>query len=172
VYDLELVALRTHRDARGDLTELYRDDWVAERPVQWNLVNARPNTLRGVHVHVRHADYLVPVAGTFLVGLCDLRADSPTFMQTRMVELSSTAPALLKVPPGVAHGFYFARETVFTYGVTSYWDPVHDEMGCRWNDPALGMRWPADDPLLSERDATAPSCANLLERLDALRAHC
>ncbi|MEA2720215.1 MAG: dTDP-4-dehydrorhamnose 3,5-epimerase [Candidatus Eremiobacteraeota bacterium] len=169
---IELVTLHTHTDARGSLTELFREDWVDDRPVQWNLVRSRPNTLRGVHVHVRHADYVVPIAGTLVVGLCDLREESASFKTSRIVELSSERPALLKIPPGIAHGFCFLDEMTFSYGVTSYWDPVEDELGCRWDDPGLDLQWPVTSPLLSARDAAAQPLAVLLEELRARRIRC
>ena len=171
MHDIELITLTTHRDTRGDLTELFREDWVDERAVQWNLVHSRPNTLRGVHVHIRHVDYIVPIAGTMLVGLCDLREDSPGFKTSRLIELSSANRKLLKIPAGIAHGFYFAREMTFAYAVTSYWNPVDDEFGCRWDDPGLGLKWPTVAPLLSPRDASAPPLAALLDQL-GLRTIC
>jgi len=167
-----LIALQTYADARGDLTELFRDTWVNERPVQWNLVESRANTLRGVHVHVRHADYVVPIAGTMIVGLCDLRPESRDFRTARMVELIGTARTLLRIPPGVAHGFCCPQEMTFCYGVTSYWDPDEDELGCRWDDPDLGLDWPLAAPLLSERDASAQPLAQLLEQLRVRRTRC
>ncbi len=170
--DVALIALQTHSDARGDLTELFRDEWLADRPVQWNLVQSRPNTLRGVHVHLRHFDYLVPIAGTMIVGLCDLRAQSRGFRTTHMIELAGTRRALLKIPPGIAHGFCFAQEMTFCYGVTSYWNPQDDELGCRWDDPDLGLRWPLTAPLLSERDASAQPLAELLDQLRVRTTRC
>ena len=170
--EIELVTLQTHSDARGGLTELFRDEWVDDRPVQWNLVRSRPNTMRGVHVHVRHADYIVPLAGTMLVGLCDLREESAGFKTSRIVELSGERPMLLKIPPGIAHGFCFLDAMTFTYGVTAYWDPVEDELGCRWDDPELGLPWPMTAPLLSARDASAQPLAALLDELRARRIRC
>lgn len=167
--DVELIGLRAHTDARGGLTEIFRDDWVRESAVQWNLVRSEPNVLRGVHVHVRHRDYLVPLAGRLAVGLSDVRERAPTFGAARMLVLSSEQPELLVIPPGIAHGFYAAEPATFVYGVTSYWDPQHDELRCRWDDPGLGLAWGAIAPILSQRDTGAPSRAALLARLRDLR---
>ena len=169
IEDVELVELQAQSDARGGLTEIFREEWVRERAVQWNLVRSEPNVLRGVHVHVRHHDYLVPIAGRFCVGLSDLREGAPTFGAACTIELSSDRPALLVIPPGVAHGFYTAEAATFAYGVSSYWDPQHDELGCRWNDPELGLAWPTNAPTLSQRDAQAQSRALLLERLRGIQ---
>jgi dTDP-4-dehydrorhamnose 3,5-epimerase len=46
------------------------------------------------------------------------------------------------------------------YAVDHYWN-LADELGCRWDDPELGLAWPTTDPLLSPRDAAAPSYAEM-----------
>jgi dTDP-4-dehydrorhamnose 3,5-epimerase len=60
----------------------------------------------------------------------------------------------------------------FCYGVTSYWDPEEDELGCRWDDPDLGLDWQLTAPVLSERDASAQPLAQLLEQLRVRRTRC
>lgn len=61
------VALRpftTHHDERGSFTEVFREEWdTGVRPVQWNAVSSEAGVLRGVHVHVRHDDYLILLRG-------------------------------------------------------------------------------------------------------------
>jgi dTDP-4-dehydrorhamnose 3,5-epimerase len=41
------------------------------------------------------------------------------------------------------------------YKQTSYYNPATERI-LRWNDPAVGVKWPTDTPDLSERDRTAP----------------
>ena len=162
------VALRPlsgEGDCAGRTTELYRNDWqLGIAPVQWNLVSSNANTLRGVHAHIAHSDYLYVVGGAMLLGLHDMRPTSPTYRLPTQLWLCEDAPASIAIPPGVAHGFYFAAPTKYCYAVSHYWDPS-DELGCRWDDPALGFCWPTADPLLSERDADAPGYAELTRAL-------
>ena len=144
-------------DEAGGRTQLYRADWQLDvRPVQWNFVCSRGNTLRGVHVHPNHADYLCVLRGEMLLALHDMRPHSPTYRLSVHLLLSGERPCSASIPPGVAHGFYFARETSYVYAMSHYWN-VADELGCRWDDPDLGLSWPTSDPLLSARDAGAPS---------------
>jgi dTDP-4-dehydrorhamnose 3,5-epimerase len=64
--------LTAHTDARGTLTEIYRDSWdLGCRPVQVNAVWSEAGVLRGVHVPARHADHLCVVTGWMLLGLHD-----------------------------------------------------------------------------------------------------
>ncbi len=114
------------------------------------------NVLRGVHVHRRHHDYLMVAAGTLLLGLHDLRADSPTSGLSAQLTLSAEDPIAVTIPPGVCHGFYFPEPTVHVYAVSEYWD-LDDELGCRFDAAELGLNWPIGDPLLSPRDRAAGS---------------
>jgi dTDP-4-dehydrorhamnose 3,5-epimerase len=164
-WGVSLRALRDTRDQAGTMTELYRREWRLDiAPVQWNLVSSRPNALRGVHAHLTHADYLCVLRGELLLGLHDMRTSSPTYRLAVHQLLSGEAPCSIAIPPGVAHGFYVAAETNYFYAVSHYWNPA-DELGCRWDDPALDLSWPTASPLLSPRDADAPSYGALARAL-------
>src|SRR3954452_9738350 len=73
-----LQPLEAHADERGVFTERYRREWgLGAEPVQWNAVWSEAGVLRGVHVHLRHDDYLTVPVGRASVGLRDLRHGSP-----------------------------------------------------------------------------------------------
>jgi len=159
--------LITCEDHRGALTEVFRARWAGEQGfVQWNYVQTAGNTLRGVHVHPTHSDYLVVLKGRLLLGLRDLRRTSSSFGSSTLIELRGERLQGVFVPPGVAHGFYFPETSLYIYGVTDYWN-LADELGCRWNDPELSIQWPDIDPVVSERDQFAPTFQGLMELLDA-----
>ena len=161
------LGLVPHADDRGVFTEVFRTSWDLDVvPAQWNVVSSMTNVLRGVHAHWRHADYLLLVSGTATVGLHDLRSEAPTEGLSASVELSGHSPVALVIPPGVAHGFYFHEPSIHVYAVSHEWDP-EDELGCRWDDPELGIDWPCTAPQLSERDRGLGSLSALR---DAVRA--
>jgi len=162
------VPLKMHHDDRGCLSEFFRANWESVfAPVQWNAVASHARVLRGVHVHQEHRDYLVVLQGELLLGLCDLRRNSPSYRQAAIRSLRGEERAAWIIPPGVAHGFYFPVATAYVYGLSEYWN-LEDELGCRWNDAGLGLDWPVTDPLLSERDRRAPPLAELMKTLDQL----
>jgi dTDP-4-dehydrorhamnose 3,5-epimerase len=165
---VSLRSLPGARDAIGAVTVLYRRDWKLDSmPVQWNLVSSRANTLRGVHVHLTHWDYLCIISGEMLLALHDMRPGSPTYRLSALQPLPSEPACSVAIPPGVAHGFYFGSQTTYFYAVSHYWNP-QDELGCSWNDPELGLSWPTADPLRSPRDANAPTNGPLArEQADA-----
>lgn len=166
-HDLLLTPLQPHRDDRGTFVELYREEWETRvEPIQWNLVHSEAGVLRGVHVHPRHDDYLTIVRGRATIGLRDLREGSPTEGAAACVELTELQPTAISIPHGVAHGFYFQEPSTHVYAVSHYWD-MADELGCRWDDPALEIPWPQQHAHVSARDEALPPLDALLDEFNA-----
>ncbi len=160
---VDLKSLQTHADARGNFTEIFREEWRdTPAPVQWNLSANRPNVLRGVHVHARHWDYLCVVAGELTIGLHDMRPGGPTRGQGAMLRLTSDRLTMVAIPPGVAHGFYSPGHSTYVIGASRYYDPA-DHRRCRWDCPELKFDWPCTAPDLSTADRAAPGYGELTE---------
>lgn len=163
---VRLLSLATHPDERGSFTELFRRTWVDVDFRQWNIAQSAAGVLRGVHVHKKHFDFIVVVDGAGYFGMRDLRHGSPTEGRTFSVTLTGARLRVLRIPPGVAHGFCFTQPTTHVYGVSEYWN-LADELGCRYDDPDLELRWPVTSPLISARDAALPSLRALLPEVPA-----
>ncbi len=159
-----LRALQPQRDRRGSLTEFHRSSWPESITIrQLNLLEFVPGSLRGVHLHHRHWDYLCLLSGQLLVGLKDCRgaaAPSPGGA-TALLALDASQPVSVRIPAGVAHGFFSEQGATLLLAVDCAWDPA-DGLGCRFDDPALGLAWPTGQPILSARDRMAGSFAELL----------
>lgn len=154
-----------HRDDRGVFTEVFRREWdTGIDPVQWNMVRSDAGVLRGVHVHLRHADYLMIVSGSATVGLRDLRSDSPTEGTAATIPTDGRRLTSITIPPGVAHGFLFHEPAIHVYAVSHYWDTA-DELACHWSDPDLEIVWPETPSLVSPRDDSAGSLSDLLAEI-------
>ena len=168
-------------DQRGSFRELWRASrqppltpdlagLPAARFVQANLSTSAPGVLRGLHYHRRQLDYWVVASGTALVALVDVRpvvaGSGPAIVETR--ELASDETVV--IPAGVAHGFLALEPLELLYLVTNEYDGT-DELGFAWDDPAVGVAWPAlantpdGRPILSERDQSNPPLADLVARL-------
>ncbi|WP_299324161.1 dTDP-4-dehydrorhamnose 3,5-epimerase family protein [Parasphingopyxis sp.] len=161
---LKCRALTTHMDSRGELTEIFRESWQLGKipPKQWNMVRSVPNVLRGVHLHGRHEDSLTVIEGELLLGLQDLRPDSDTHGTAILLTIDAGRPAIVGIPVGVAHGFYFRKPSIHVYGVDIAFDGT-DEYGCQWNDEGLSIDWPCTDPILSERDQQAGTLDEMID---------
>jgi dTDP-4-dehydrorhamnose 3,5-epimerase len=110
--------------------------------------------LRGLHYHRHQADAWYLVAGAARVGLADLRA-SLEHPPALTLDLDATSPAVLYIPPGVAHGYLALANVDLIYWTTEYYDGA-DEHSIAWNDATLAVPWRATDPVLSARDRAAP----------------
>ena len=155
-------------DPRGFFAETFRQEWLPEGAplmVQGNRADRSANTLVGLHYHRFQSDYWYVPFGRVLAALHDLRVSSPTRGASLTVELDPIAHRGLYIPPGVAHGFYAITDATITYLVDNYYNPA-DELGVAWDDPALGIDWPCDAPILSERDRANPRIADIPADID------
>ncbi len=156
---LEAVVFRRlapHADRRGSFCEVFSADWgLPLQGAQWSLVHSRARVLRGMHLHRAHGEYFTVVQGRALVGLHDLRPGSPTWRRWALYALDGERPACLAFPAGLAHGWYFPTASVHLQAVSVTYDRYHphDNRGCHFADPELGIPWPDPEPILSPRAA-------------------
>jgi dTDP-4-dehydrorhamnose 3,5-epimerase len=148
-----------YRDPRGFFLESYQADKYAAGGVvgtflQDNHSRSTRDTLRGLHAQVqRPQGKLIRVlAGEIYDVAVDIRRGSPTYLRWVAVTLSADNFRQCYVPPGFAHGFCVVSDYAdVEYKCTDYYDPA-GELRLMWNDPAIGVRWPTDQPLLSDKD--------------------
>jgi dTDP-4-dehydrorhamnose 3,5-epimerase len=167
-----LVEPEVHGDERGFLVETFRADvWrelgVDAEFVQDNQSRSGRGTLRGLHFQTSpgQAKLVRCLRGRIFDAVVDLRRDSPTFGGWEGHELDDEAHRQLYVPVGFAHGFCVLSESAdVAYRLSSYYDPA-TEAELAWNDPEIGIEWPLADPVLSERDRTAPRLAEIADEL-------
>ena len=133
--------------------------------VQDNHSRSRQGILRGLHFQrPPHAQgkLVRVVAGSVFDVAVDIRRESPNFGRWVGYELSATNHRQLWIPPGFAHGFLVLSDTAdFLYKTSDYYAPSAE--GCvRWDDPAIGIDWPAlpVPPTLAARDREAPLLAD------------
>jgi dTDP-4-dehydrorhamnose 3,5-epimerase len=161
-----------HRDGRGCFVETYQAARYAEatiaRPfVQDNQSRSVRGTLRGLHLQIRHPqDKLIRViSGEIFDVAVDVRRGSPTFGRWVGVTLSGDNFLQCYVPVGFAHGFCVTSdEAIVEYKCTDVYDR-DAEIGLRWNEPAFGIPWPIERPLLSPRDQGHPPLEQVLDKL-------
>jgi dTDP-4-dehydrorhamnose 3,5-epimerase len=160
---VHIVPLRAFSDDRGYFFESFRRAWVpgVRDMVQGNCSFSKAGVLRGLHYHLKQADFWVVPSGRVRAALYDLRASSPTRGGSEVLEMGQSSPVGLYIPKGVAHGFLALADSFMTYLVDEYYDNS-DERGVRWNDPALGIDWQAEKaPIVSGRDQANPPLAEI-----------
>lgn len=155
---------RVFEDARGFLLESWNRQTFAALGleadfVQDNHSRSTRGVLRGLHyqLHEPQGKLVRVVNGAVFDVVVDLRRSSPAFGQWTGTELSAENHRMLWIPPGCAHGFLVLSETAdVLYKATAHYAPQWDR-GIRWDDPAIGVRWPlAGPPILSDKDRAWP----------------
>ncbi|SDT55917.1 dTDP-4-dehydrorhamnose 3,5-epimerase [Actinoplanes derwentensis] len=157
-----------HGDDRGRFLEWYRFDRLAEAVghqldlAQANLSTSARGVVRGIHfadVPPGQAKYVTCVAGAIIDVIVDLRTGSPTFGSWEAVRLDDEDRRAVYLAEGLGHGFCALSEgATVAYLCSSTYRPGH-EHGIHPLDPELGIAWPVAEPVLSAKDAAAPSLA-------------
>jgi dTDP-4-dehydrorhamnose 3,5-epimerase len=154
-----IIEPKVFGDERGFFFESFNERRFAEsigdvRFVQDNHSKSRAHVLRGLHYQIRQPQgkLVRVIAGEIFDVAVDIRKSSPTFGRWTGVMLSSENRRQMWIPPGFAHGFVVIGESAeVLYKTSDYWAAEHERC-ILWDDPALGIDWPVDAPLLSDKD--------------------
>lgn len=164
---------RPVHDERGWFTRTLDLAWCDSAGIERHFVHhnqsrSRRGVLRGLHVRAGRSEAkLVRCArGTVVDFVVDTRPWSPTFGRVERLELDDVGLCHLYLAPFVAHGFQVTSATAdVCYMHSRPYEPGAD-LAIAWNDPSLALDWPIVPPIVSERDAGAPTLDSL--DLDAL----
>ena len=145
-----IVDVKSYGDARGYFMETYKKSdfekgGIGVDFVQDNQSASTKGVLRGLHFQIKHPQSkLVRVVEGEVFDVCvDLRKGSPTYGKWEGVILSAENRRQFFIPKGFAHGFLVLSDyAVFCYKCDDVYHP-NDEGGLMWNDPAIGIEWPA-----------------------------
>jgi dTDP-4-dehydrorhamnose 3,5-epimerase len=167
---LKLIQNRIFRDERGFFTEHYKKDYFSSLGlpdfVQHNHSRSKPGVIRGLHFQTEpaaQAKLVSVIHGRIWDVAVDLRKGSSTYGQWEAVDLSDENGLQLWIPHGFAHGFCVLGDQpadVF-YKVDQPYSQIH-EKGIIFNDPSLGIEWPVENPIVSEKDLSLDGITSLL----------
>jgi dTDP-4-dehydrorhamnose 3,5-epimerase len=167
-----LIEPQVFGDARGWFMETYnkiKTPEIACEFVQDNhSYSAYKHTLRGIHFQyppMEQAKLVRCVRGAIMDYAVDLRAGSATYKQWLGVELSAGNKKQLFIPRGFGHAFLtLVEDTEVLYKADNYYSPEHDG-GILWSDPDIAVGWGVGQPVLSDKDQTAPLLASVIRNL-------
>jgi len=168
------ITPRQHGDDRGVFLEWYRTEWLVQavghplRLAQANCSVSRRGVLRGIHfadVPPGQAKYVTCLRGAVLDVAIDIRVGSPAFGRWDTVLLDDRDRRAIYLAEGLGHAFLaLTDEATVAYVCSEPYSPV-GEHAVHPMDPAVGITWPADvEPLLSPKDAAAPTLATAAEQ--------
>ncbi len=166
-----IITPKVFGDERGFFQETYHADKFAALGLPTNFVqDNHSRSKRGVVRGLHYQDMRAPMAklvrctaGRLLDIAVDLRVGSPTFGKWVGVELAEDNHRQLLVPVGFGHGFVVLSEYAdLQYRCTNFYAP-ETEGAVLWNDPAIGVDWNVEEPILSARDQQAQTLAEYLK---------
>jgi len=158
-----VIETETFFDDRGFFMETYHQRKYAGlgincRFVQDNLSHSRHRVLRGLHYQLMYpqAKLVYVLSGEIFDVVVDIRRNSPTFGKWEGVLLSSSNRRQIYIPEGFAHGFCVLSESAdVVYKCSNFYTPG-DDYGILWSDEEINIKWPIDDPILSDKDSKNP----------------
>lgn len=152
-------------DHRGYFMETYSTKAFSDIGINCNFVQdnqsytAQKGTLRGIHFQnepFAQAKLVRVTHGAVLDVAVDLRKGSPTYRQWVGVELTAENKRMLFIPRGFGHGFVTLTDDVeFCYKVDNLYSKQCDR-GIHFDDPAIGVQWGIENPILSQKDSSSP----------------
>ena len=155
---LKIIKLKKHSDKRGNLVETFRENRLKGKKLIFDYrVFSKKNILRGFHFQTKYPQikYINVLKGKVLEVVIDLRKNSKTFGKHFKIILSEKNSTSLYVPEGFAHGFCgLDKENYLLYSCSNYRDKKA-EIGIKWNDKDLKIKWPIKNPIVSKRDKMA-----------------
>ena len=160
-----VIDLEKRGDDRGFFARLFCEREFAQHGLNPKIVQMNNSssttrgTLRGIHYQLapKGEDKTFRcVLGALFDVVIDLRPDSPTFLKHFAAELTAENRTMIHVPQGCANSFMtIADDTEIFYFTSEFYSPQH-ERGIRYNDPALGIHWPLEPVVISDKDKNHP----------------
>lgn len=169
--DVVKITPKRFVDKRGYFSEVFKDDWFRENVacdsfVQDNeSLSVEQGTVRGLHFQsppFSQGKLVRVLSGAIFDVAVDLRRESSTYGKWVGLELDAQKGEQLWIPVGFAHGFMTLKaNTAIHYKVTAAYSVGHDH-GVLWNDPDIGIAWPASEGVtLSAKDEVQPKLSQL-----------
>lgn len=163
-----IIEPKIFNDKRGFFMETYNqarynESGINATFVQDNLSYSQKNTLRGLHFQIKHpqAKLIQVISGEIFDVAVDLRPGFATFGKWTGFYLSSENRRQVFIPEGFAHGFCVLSESALFHYKCSDFYAQDDEGGIIWSDPDIGIEWPVQNPIISEKDKQYHKLSNL-----------
>ena len=152
---LRIVTNKIYKDSRGYFKEDFKQALFKGSKFIFSCTSrSKKNVLRGLHMQTKkkQGKFVSVLKGSILDVVVDLRKNSKTFGKHFKIELTEKNGKSIFIPPGFAHGFLArGKENIVHYYNTNYRSSGH-EIGIKWNDKSLNIKWPIKNPILSKKD--------------------
>ena len=145
---------KNFNDNRGYFREIAHQKNINEKLIFTVVSKSKKNVLRGLHMQTKfmQGKYISVVKGEILDVVVDCRKNSKTYGKHFKITLSQKNSKSIYIPPGFLHGFLGKKkENIIVYSCTNYRNK-NAEVGIKWNDKDLKIKWPVMKPIVSAKD--------------------
>jgi len=152
--DLILVQNTSYKDKRGFFKELLKEKDLKKKFPFTVMSYSKKNVLRGLHIQRKNSQgkFVTVIKGKIFDVALDLRKNSKTYGKHYKSILSEKNSKSIYIPSGFAHGFCgLDKENYVIYSCTKYRN-LKSELGIKFNDPTLKIKWPVKKPIISKKD--------------------
>ena len=142
------------KDKRGHFKELIKEKKLNKKFPFTVMSFSKKNVIRGLHIQTPQPQgkFISVLKGKIFDVSVDMRKKSKTFGKYYSCILSEKNSKSVYVPPGFAHGFCaLEKENYIIYSCTKY-RSANTEVGIKYNDKDLKIKWPIKKPILSQKD--------------------
>jgi len=154
-YGLKIIEGVNHYDKRGYFRETFKNNFFKNKKfIFWCMSKSKKNVIRGIHIQNVNPQgkYISILKGKVFDVALDLRKGSRTFGKYFSSVLSEKNLKSIYIPPGFAHGFCaLDKENYVIYSCSEYRN-ANSEIGIKYNDKELNIKWPIKMPIISKKD--------------------
>ena len=159
---VKVITPSVFEESRGSIWTSYRTDLLGSflpgelsfKHDKFSQSNA--NVLRGIHGDHKSWKLVSCIHGQIMQVVVDMRASSKTYLKWESFDLGAQNRSMILIPPGMGNAFHVSsRSAIYHYKLAYSGDYIDadEQFTVSWNDPRINIKWPTNDPILSERDA-------------------
>lgn len=162
---LYIIEPELKSDKRGYFARIFCEKELVKNRIHFKIVqinrslNKKKGTIRGMHFQKwpkAEGKIVQCIQGAIYDVAVDLRKNSPTYGKWVAIELNEKNKKMFLIPKGFAHGFQsLTNNCEILYFMSKFYCPDYSS-GVRWNDPLFSIKWPIDNPIISEKDKNWP----------------
>ncbi|MDA8808818.1 dTDP-4-dehydrorhamnose 3,5-epimerase family protein [Gammaproteobacteria bacterium] len=160
--DVKIITPSVFQESRGSIWTSYGTDSLGSllpgdlsfKHDKFSQSNA--NVLRGIHGDHKSWKLVSCIHGQIKQVVVDMRASSKTYLKWESFDLGTQNRSMILIPPGMGNAFYVSSSSAIYHYKLAYsgdYIDADEQFTVSWNDPRINIKWPTNDPILSERDA-------------------
>ena len=154
IKDVVFLKNISFKDNRGYFKELLKEKDFKKKFPFLVMSFSKKNVIRGLHLQTKNSQgkFISVIKGKIFDVVVDLRKNSKTFGIHTSTLISEKNSKSIFIPPGFAHGFCtLSNENYVVYSCTKYREKKY-EIGIKYNDKDLNIKWPIMNPIISKKD--------------------